>query len=66
MLLFAMKHKIKFWYSALKMNPLFDKEIDRVQIPETYKQTFKEELDKHTEFVYEHFKFIDWNKIMII
>jgi len=63
MLLFAMKHKVKFLIFSSENEPssLIRKLIE-FKAAKPINKISEEELDKHSEFVYEHFKFIDCEK----
>lgn len=60
MLLFAMKHKIKFLIFSSENEPfsLIRKLIEFLAVKPINKITL-DEFDKHQKFVYKHFKFID-------
>ena len=60
MLLFAMKHKIKFLVFSSENEPhSLIRRLIEFKSQKPINKLSKEELDKHTEFVYDHFKFID-------
>ena len=60
MLLFAIKHKIKFLVFSSENEPhSLIRRLIEFKSQKPINKLSKEELDKHTEFVYEHFKFID-------
>ena len=60
MLLFALKHKVKFLIFSSENDPsTIIRQIIEFKAQKPINKLSKEELDKHTEFVYEHFKLID-------
>jgi len=60
MLLFALKHKVKFLIFSSENDPsTIIRRIIEFKAQKPINKLSKEELDKHTEFVYEHFKLID-------
>ena len=60
MLLFAMKHKVKFLVFSSENEPYsLIRKLVEFKSQKPINKISKEELDKHTKFVYEHFKFID-------
>ena len=60
MLLFAMKHKVKFLIFSSENEPYsLIRKLVEFKSQKPINKISKEELDKHTKFVYEHFKFID-------
>ena len=63
MLLFAMKHKVKFLVFSSENEPYtILRRLIEFKAAKPINQISEEELDKHSEFIFQHFKFIDCEK----